>query len=106
MYYLFFYASTDILNITAAPNNGTKGSLNHILKETRYLSNEEQQNDDYHSSTLRYKDAGEFVSFVQSNPCGGDCKHFSETEVRSVLSICICKIKITKKIMYSHQFAH
>ncbi|XP_060581540.1 uncharacterized protein LOC132738125 isoform X2 [Ruditapes philippinarum] len=75
---------TDILNITAAPNNGTKGSLNHILKETRYLSNEEQQNDDYHSSTLRYKDAGEFVSFVQSNPCGGDCKHFSETEMTMI----------------------
>ena len=80
------------MNITAAPNNGTKGSLNHILKEPSQ-AREVGQYKDYDTSMLQYKDSEEYVSFLQLNPCGGDCEHFSEEEV----NVCFSNLKLLTK---------
>lgn len=76
---------TEILNITAAPNNGTVGSLKHILKES---ANTEEivQHLEYGNLSISFKDAEEYFSFVQSYPCAKNCSALSEDMIRNLYS--------------------
>ncbi|XP_053394488.1 uncharacterized protein LOC123525750 isoform X2 [Mercenaria mercenaria] len=74
---------TEILNITAAPNNGTVGSLNHILKEPMNVKLEEKY-EEYKNASSLYRNAEEYVSIVKSQTCAGNCSSLSENEIKTV----------------------
>ena len=71
----------DILNITAAPNNGTAGSLDHILQQPR--TNRETANiTDYKDSEMYFGSADEFNTYINTQACLSKCSLNSNTMVR------------------------
>ncbi|KAL4236876.1 ectonucleotide pyrophosphatase phosphodiesterase [Mactra antiquata] len=75
----------DILNITAATNNGTLGSLNHLLKSPNHLIVPDVH-EDLPVSTFLYN-AEEYVTTVQSNDCRNSCHLLSGQEISNFYNV-------------------
>ncbi|XP_056017946.1 uncharacterized protein LOC125670329 isoform X2 [Ostrea edulis] len=66
---------SDILNITSAPNNGTQGTLNHILRNPKRLTRTEGNKEDRNTTKVK---ASEFVTAVDNPNCRQMCSFLPE----------------------------
>ncbi|XP_062607940.1 uncharacterized protein LOC134269752 isoform X1 [Saccostrea cucullata] len=66
---------SDILNITAAPNNGTMGALNHLLRNPPSITRSEGNKLDRNITRVT---AAEFVSAVNNADCQNACSFIPE----------------------------
>lgn len=80
-----YNAFADILNITAAPNNGTAGALDHILKSPRKRNNL-SDSIEYRRADNVFHDADEYLSYVKSVDCGFNCMQLTDEQIKSVYS--------------------
>lgn len=72
------------MNITAAPNNGTAGALDHILKSPRKRNNL-SDSIEYRRADNVFHDADEYLSYVKSVDCGFNCMQLTDEQVPFVI---------------------
>ncbi|KAJ8305988.1 hypothetical protein KUTeg_016533 [Tegillarca granosa] len=71
----------DILNITAAPNNGTDGTLDEILRSPNLIKVEKSQK--YNTSTTFDKEL--FTAITTSDSCKGTCSFLSTQVMQDMI---------------------
>ncbi|XP_052776109.1 uncharacterized protein LOC128213996 [Mya arenaria] len=72
---------SDILNITASPNNGTAGSLDHLLQNPRTHSTETFTP---YVETSKFSTAEEYATITSGNPCFRNCISFTKEHMRTL----------------------